>query len=152
MARSSACSIRRHDCVMVQRLSLVSLLVPGYGEAIAFYVGAMGFELVEDTKLSDAKRWVVVRPPGCAGAGLLLAQADTQEQRATIGNQAGGRVLLFLSTDDFESDHARLKQAGVDFLEEPRRESYGTVAVFRDPFGNKWDLIETCKSLAPRPS
>ena len=127
---------------MKQHISAVALLVPGYEEAIAYYVERLGFELVEDTVLSATKRWVVVAPPGNSETGLLLARADSPEQRAAIGNQAGGRVFLFLKTDDFDRDFARLKKAGVEFLEEPRLEAYGKVAVFRDAFGNKWDLIE----------
>ena len=127
---------------MKQHISALALLVPGYDEAIAYYVERLGFELVEDTVLSATKRWVVVAPPGNSGTGLLLARADSPEQRAAIGNQAGGRVFLFLKTDDFDRDFARFKKAGVELLEEPRLEAYGKVAVFRDAFGNKWDLIE----------
>jgi catechol 2,3-dioxygenase-like lactoylglutathione lyase family enzyme len=126
----------------VQRLGLVTLVVPGYDEAIAFYVDAIGFALAEDTAMGDGKRWVVVAPPGGQGASLLLARADTGAQRARIGDQTGGRVALFLSTSDFDADHTRMKAAGVEFLEEPRREPYGMVAVFADPFGNTWDLIQ----------
>lgn len=133
---------------MKQHISALALLVPGYEEAIAYYVERLGFELVEDTVLSATKRWVVVAPPGNSETGLLLARADSPEQRAAIGNQAGGRVFLFLKTDDFDRDFARLKKAGVEFLEEPRLEAYGKVAVFRDTFGNKWDLIE---ALANQP-
>ena len=133
---------------MKQHISALALLVPGYDEAIAYYVERLGFELVEDTVLSATKRWVVVAPPGNSETGLLLARADSPEQRAAIGNQAGGRVFLFLKTDDFDRDFARLKKAGVEFLEEPRLEAYGKVAVFRDTFGNKWDLIE---ALANQP-
>jgi catechol 2,3-dioxygenase-like lactoylglutathione lyase family enzyme len=137
---------------MAQHLLLVTLLVPDYDAAIAYYVGRLGFELLEDTELTDRKRWIRVRPKGLDGIALLLAKADGQDQISGIGHQAGGRVFLFLATDDFEADHARFKAAGVEFLEEPRRESYGTVAVFRDAFGNKWDLIEPCKSAAGEPS
>ena len=125
-------------------LAHVTLLVPDYDEAIAFYVGRLGFTLVEDMVLSSAKRWVTVRPPGGPEAAtlLLLACAATPEQRAAIGRQAGGRVAFFLSTDDFARDHAAFTAVGVRFLEPPRHEPYGTVAVFQDPFGNRWDLIE----------
>jgi catechol 2,3-dioxygenase-like lactoylglutathione lyase family enzyme len=135
-----------------QRIGLVSVVVPDYDEAIAFYVGKMGFILAEDTRLSDAKRWVVVKPHGAGSAGLLVAKADSPEQVDVIGQQAGGRVFLFLETDDFARDHARFIAAGIQFLESPRAEAYGTVAVFRDAFGNKWDLIETCKSRVHAPS
>ena len=127
---------------MKQNISALALLVPGYDEAIAYYVERLGFRLVEDTVLSPTKRWVVVAPPGDSQTGLLLAQADSPEQMAAIGNQAGGRVFLILKTDDFDRDFARFKKAGIEFLEDPRLEAYGKVAVFRDAFGNKWDLIE----------
>lgn len=127
---------------MTQNVSAVTLLVPDYDEAIAFYVGRLGFRLVEDTPLSTTKRWVVVSPPGSTETGLLLAQADSEDQKTAIGNQTGGRVFLILKTDDFDRDYARFKQAGIEFLEAPRTEIYGKVVVFRDAFGNKWDLIE----------
>jgi len=127
---------------MTQHLAAVALVVPDYDEAIAFYVGKLGFELVEDTRLSETKRWVLVAPPGSRETRLLLAKADGPEQRTRIGNQAGGRVFLFLHTDDFARDHAALRERGVRFLEPPRHEGYGTVAVFVDPYGNKWDLIQ----------
>lgn len=127
---------------MNQLLSLVSLLVADYDEAIAFFTRALNFELCEDTPLGDGKRWVVVRPPGGAGCGLLLARADGSTQKARIGGQAGGRVFLFLETDDFERDHARMSAAGVRFVEPPRHEAYGVVAVFEDICGNRWDLIQ----------
>jgi len=133
---------------MKQHISAVTLLVPGYDEAIAYYVGKLGFELVEDTALSATKRWVIVAPPGSGETGLLLAQADSSNQREAIGNQTGGRVFLILKTDDFDRDFARFKQAGVEFLEDPRREAYGKVVVFRDAFGNKWDLIEPLANQA----
>ena len=126
----------------MQHISAVTVVVPDYDEAIAFYVGRMGFRLVEDTALSPSKRWVVVAPPGSSETGLLLAQADSKEQNKAIGNQTGGRVFLILKTDDFDRDYAKFKQAGIEFLEEPRLEAYGKVVVFRDIFGNKWDLIE----------
>lgn len=127
---------------MPQHLSAVSIVVPDYDQALAFYVGTLGFELIEDTRLSDEKRWVLVAPPGSSECRLLLARADGSEQRAAIGNQTGGRVFLFLQTDNFARDHVTMLGKGVNFLEEPRTEAYGTVAVFQDPFGNKWDLIQ----------
>lgn len=123
------------------RLFQITLVVPDYDAAISFYRDQMGFELVEDSDLGGGKRWVVVRP-GAGGADLLLARATDDAQRAAIGNQAGGRVYLFLESENFGSDYMRLQSAGVEFLEEPRHETYGSVAVFRDPFGNKWDLVE----------
>ncbi|WP_027347184.1 VOC family protein [Hamadaea tsunoensis] len=122
-------------------ISLTKLVVRDYDEAIAFYVDALGFELREDTALPGGRRWVVVGPAG-GQAGLLLSQAGTDEQAARVGDQTGGTVGLFLSTDDFARDHARMTAAGVDFLEEPRHEAYATVAVFRDLYGNLWDLLQ----------
>ena len=122
-------------------ISLVTLVVADYDEAIGFYVDQVGFRLVEDSDQGDGKRWVVVAPPG-DGAGLLLARADGPAQVARVGDQTGGRVALFLRTSDFTSDHARMVSAGVRFVEEPRQEAYGTVAVFEDIYGNRWDLIE----------
>ncbi len=122
------------------RLALTTLVVPDYDEGIAFCVGALGFDLIEDSDRGDGKRWVVVG--GRDGGRLLLAKAATPEQSAAIGKQTGGRVGFFAHTDDFTGTRARLTAAGVNFQEEPRRESYGTVAVFSDPFGNRWDLIE----------
>ena len=129
---------------MAKRRSIaaVTLVVPDYDAAIAFYGGVLGFDIVEDTDLGGGKRWVLAAPPGGAGARLLLAKADGPDQQAAIGNQTGGRVFLFLETDDFARDHATMREAGVAFLEDSRDEPYGTVAVFADPFGNKWDLIE----------
>ncbi|WP_374469024.1 VOC family protein [Phenylobacterium sp.] len=132
---------------MPQRLSLAALLVRDYDEAIAFYVGKVGFDLVEDTDMGGGKRWVVVRPPG-SDAALLLARASGDQARA-VGDQAGGRVFLFLETDDFDRDHARMAAAGVRFLEAPRREPYGTVAVFEDLYGTKWDLIQPARAASP---
>jgi catechol 2,3-dioxygenase-like lactoylglutathione lyase family enzyme len=133
---------------MKQHISAVTLLVPAYDEAIAYYVGKLGFKLVEDTALSATKRWVVVAPPGNSETGLLLAQADSPNQQQAIGNQTGGRVFLILKTDDFDRDFARFKKAGIEFLEDPRLEAYGKVVVFRDAFGNKWDLIEPLANQA----
>ena len=125
------------------RLAQVTLLVDDYDQALGFYVGVLGFGIVEDRPMSAHKRWVVVRPPGeTGGADLLLARAATDEQRAQFGAQAGGRVAFFLTTDDFDAEHARLLRAGVRFREAPRREAYGTVAVFEDLHGNRWDLLE----------
>jgi catechol 2,3-dioxygenase-like lactoylglutathione lyase family enzyme len=123
------------------RLRTVTFVVPDYDAGIAFFVDKLGFDLVEDTPLGDRKRWVVVAPKG-GEARLLLAAADGDAQRAAIGNQAGGRVAFFLETDDFGRDHAAFAARGVTFMEAPRREDYGTVAVFRDDFGNLWDLIQ----------
>ena len=123
------------------RIGLVALVVGDYDEALSFFVERLGFELVDDTPLGGGKRWVVVGPRG-GGTALLLARAADPEQRASIGNQTGGRVAFFLETDDFAADHARLLAAGVRFLEAPRSEPYGTVAVFEDLYGNRWDLVE----------
>jgi catechol 2,3-dioxygenase-like lactoylglutathione lyase family enzyme len=127
---------------MKQHIAAVTLLVPDYDKAVAYYVGKLGFKLIEDTALSPTKRWVVVAPPGNGETGLLLAQADSANQREAVGNQTGGHVFLILKTDDFDRDFARFKQAGIEFLEDPRKEAYGKVAVFRDAFGNQWDLLE----------
>lgn len=127
---------------MKQIIGAVTLVVPDYDAAISFYVEKLGFDLVEDTKLSANKRWVLVAPKGSTETRLLLALADGDQQIAAIGNQTGGRVCLFLNTDDFDRDHQAMKSKGVMFLETPRVEPYGKVAVFEDPFGNKWDLIE----------
>lgn len=127
---------------MTQSIATIALVVRDYDEAIEFYCGLLGFALVEDTGLGGAKRWVLVAPPGGTGARLLLARADGPSQRAAIGNQTGGRVMLFLETDDFARDHARMVENGVTFLEAPRHEPYGSVAVFVDLYGNRWDLIE----------
>ena len=127
----------------MMRVGQVTVVVPDYDEAIEHYVGQLGFALVEDTRLDEHRRWVVVSPSADGrGARLLLAKANGVDQRHAIGNQAGGRVLLFLYTDAFTSDHARLVAAGVTFLEDVRHEPYGRVAVFQDRFGNRWDLLE----------
>ena len=130
---------------MSAAISLVTLVVPDYDEGIAFYVGKLGFDLLEDTDLGGGKRWVRVAPKG-AETALLLAKAATPDQQAAIGNQTGGRVGFFLKTDDFAGFYEQMLGKGVDFREEPRREPYGIVAVFADPFGNTWDLIEHRKS------
>jgi catechol 2,3-dioxygenase-like lactoylglutathione lyase family enzyme len=127
---------------MKRRIAHVALLVPGYDEAIAFYVDTLSFDLVEDTPLGGGKRWVLVRPAGQEGAALLLAEASGPLQQSRIGSQTGDRVGFFLFTDDFARDHRAMSDAGVTFLDEPRHEDYGTVAVFADPFGNKWDLLQ----------
>ena len=124
-----------------QRLSLTALLVSDYDEAIAFYVGKLGFELREDMPLASEKRWVVVAPHG-ASSGLLLAYAVGDRQNSAIGDQSGGRVFLFLETDDFMRDYPAYTERGVRFVEAPRHEPYGTVAVFEDLYGNRWDLIQ----------
>ena len=123
------------------RLVQLSLVVRDYDEAIAWYTGTLGFELLEDEPRGPGKRWVVVAPPG-GGTKVLLAQAANDAQRAAIGNQTGGRVFLFLHTDDFARDHARFSAGGARFIESPRYEEYGTVAVFEDLYGNRWDLIQ----------
>lgn len=122
------------------RLAALTLIVPDYDAAIRFFVDVLGFVLAEDVP-QPGKRWVVVEPPG-GGASIILAQPANPEQTAAMGHQGGGRVWLFLETDDFPRDHARMTAAGVLFEEAPRREPYGIVAVWRDPFGNRWDLIE----------
>lgn len=124
---------------MASRVSAITLVVPDYEAGLAFYVGQLGFRLVEDVD-QGRKRWVTVEPPG-GGTRLVLARAEGEAQRAAIGKQAGGRVFLFLQTDDFARDHAAMLAAGVTFEEAPRHEPYGSVAVWRDPFGNRWDLI-----------
>jgi catechol 2,3-dioxygenase-like lactoylglutathione lyase family enzyme len=122
------------------RFTMTTLVVPDYDAAIAFFVGGLGFDLIEDTDMGAGKRWVVVG--GDSGGRLLLAKAANDAQSAVIGNQTGGRVGFFVHTDDFAGTHARLVDAGATFEEQPRHERYGTVAVFSDPFGNRWDLIE----------
>jgi len=126
---------------VTQHISAITLLVPDYDAGIAFYVHKLGFDLLEDTRLSETKRWVRVAPKG-AQTALLLAKADGGAQVAAIGAQTGGRVSFFLHTDNFDRDYAAMTAAGITFLETPRREPYGSVVVFQDPFGNKWDLIE----------
>lgn len=143
----------------MQRIGLFTVVVREYDEAVRFYVDALGFDLIEDTALDDGKRWVVVAPSRrvsiehsearselTAGAAVLLAQAATDWQRDHIGDQTGGRVGFFLETEDFASDHSRMVAAGVRFVEGPRHEPYGTVAVFEDLYGNRWDFIERRRS------
>ena len=127
---------------MNSRIATVSLLVRDYDDAIAFYCGKLGFSLIQDTQLGNDKRWVLVAPPRGTGARLLLARADGEAQLARVGDQTGGRVGFFLETDHFARDHAAFRLRGIQFLEEPRDEPYGIVAVFEDLYGNKWDLIE----------
>ncbi|MBA3799996.1 MAG: VOC family protein [Geodermatophilaceae bacterium] len=131
---------------MSPRLAAVALVVRHYDEALAYYCGVLGFELIEDSELGNGKRWVLVAPSKQVGSGLLLAQASGADQRARVGDQTGGRVFLFLHTDDFAADHARYLDAGVRFIEEPRQETYGTVAVFEDLYGNRWDLVQPAPS------
>lgn len=131
---------------MVQSLHAVTLVVPDYDTAIAFYVTKLGFDLVQDIALAEEKRWVEVRPPGATHGSLILAKANDTQQSAAIGNQTGGRVGFFLVTDNFSRDHTVMLANGVVFEEPPRHEPYGTVAVWRDPFGNRWDLIEWTKA------
>jgi catechol 2,3-dioxygenase-like lactoylglutathione lyase family enzyme len=129
---------------MDQSLGLIALVVRDYDEALAFFVGKLGFGLVEDRLIpEEGKRWVVVRPPGSgAGAQLLLARASTPEQQARVGSQTGGRVGFFLYTDDFWRDHARYSAQGIEFVRGPSAQPYGTVAVFKDLYGNLWDFVQ----------
>ena len=127
---------------MKQSIIHISLLVKDYDEAIDFYVNKLSFTLIEDTSLSDSKRWVLVQPPGSSGCCLLLAKAAHEQQTLAIGNQSGGRVFLFLETDNFEEAYTNMLANGISFVREPVVESYGTVAVFEDLYGNLWDLIE----------
>ncbi|HKH91013.1 MAG TPA: VOC family protein [Gemmatimonadaceae bacterium] len=128
---------------MKQRIAHVALVVADYDEAIAFYTQKLHFTVVEDTyQPAQDKRWVVIAPPGSSGTTLLLARAATPEQARFVGNQAGGRVFLFLETDDFWRDHATMTAAGVSFVRPPSEQSYGTVAVFEDLYGTRWDLVQ----------
>ena len=128
---------------MIKGIKFVGIPVSDQDKALEFYTKKLGFRLVEDTYQPEQdKRWVVVAPPGSHGTSLLLARASTPEQEPFVGNQTGGRVFLFLNTDDFWRDHAKLISLGVTFVREPRNESYGTVAVFKDLYGNLWDLLE----------
>src|SRR5262249_22374761 len=128
---------------MKQSIGQVALVVREYNEAIDFYVGTLGFSLIEDTYIPEQdKRWVVVAPPGSTGSQLLLARGVGEEQSSRIGNQTGRRVFLFLNTDDFWRDYHAYKAKGVEFVREPKEESYGTVAVFKDLYGNLWDLLQ----------
>ena len=127
---------------MTQKFGYVALLVRDYDEALAFYTRSLGFHLLEDTDLGGGKRWVRVSPPGSTGTDLLLAKAVNPEQSSRIGNQTGGRVFLFLHTDDFWRDYREMTERGVKFCRPPSEEVYGTVAVFEDLYGNKWDLLQ----------
>jgi catechol 2,3-dioxygenase-like lactoylglutathione lyase family enzyme len=126
---------------MQQRIANVMLVVDDYDRAIDFFTAALGFSVLEDVPMGNGKRWVRVGPAGASGAGLVLGKASTTEQQVAIGNQTGGRVFLFLETEDFWRDYRRLEAHGARFTEEPRHETYGTVVVFEDLYGNKWDLI-----------
>ena len=139
---------------MTQSLGLVSLVVRDYDEALKFYLGKLGFELVEDTYIPEQdKRWVVVKPPGAGelGSCLLLAKASTEEQESRIGNQTGKRVFLFLYTDDCLRDYERLKHVGINFVRTPTMATYGTVAVLEDLYGNQWDLLQPNRNNRSRP-
>lgn len=125
-----------------RRIALTTLVVRDYDEAIAWYRDRLSFRLIEDTPLGGGKRWVVVAPGGDGSAALLLARADGAEQKSRVGNQTGGRVFLFLDTDDFQRDYEAMRARGVEFREAPRQEAYGTVAVFADLYGNLWDLLQ----------
>ena len=131
---------------MPQNIGYISVVVRDYDEAIAFFTQSLGFELVEDSPSTDRlgrdKRWVMVAPPGSHGTKILLARASTPEEASRVGNQTGGRVFLFLHTDDFWRDYREMTARGVKFRESPREESYGTVAVFEDLYGNTWDLLQ----------
>jgi len=127
---------------MKQQIAHVALVVKDYDEAIKFYTEKLNFTLLEDTVLSETKRWVLVGPKGADGCCLLLAKGVGEEQQSRIGNQAGGRVFLFLKTDDFWRDHKNMLDKGIQFIRDPKKEEYGTVAVFKDLYGNLWDLIE----------
>ena len=127
---------------MKQHIAHIALVVDDYDKAIQFYTQMLNFDLIEDTMLSENKRWVLVAPKGSSECKLLLARATSEEQVSRIGNQTGGRVFLFLHTDDFESNYQDLKSKGIEFVRGPSKEDYGTVAVFKDIYGNLWDLIE----------
>ena len=132
---------------MQQYLAGISLVVNDYDEAIEFYTRKLCFTLLEDTRMSETKRWVVIAPSGSTGCTLLLAKAANDAQRAAVGNQTGGRVFLFLHTDNFDRDYNQMQEAGIEFIESPRQEAYGKVVVFADLYGNRWDLIEPKKTL-----
>ncbi|MCB9305694.1 MAG: VOC family protein [Lewinellaceae bacterium] len=127
---------------MDQHIAHIAIVVDDYDDAIRFYTGKLNFKLVEDTALSDTKRWVLLSPPGSGSCHLLIAKAANDEQKSRVGNQTGGRVFLFLYTDDFYRDYETMIAKGVRFVRPPAKESYGTVAVFEDLYGNLWDLIE----------
>ena len=127
---------------MNQHLALISILVDDYDEAINFYVGKLNFSVLENTVMSETKRWVVVKPPGDGATSLLLAKAANDEQKSRVGNQTGGRVFLFLHTDNFDRDYQNMVKQGIEFVRGPVQEPYGKVAVFKDLYGNLWDFIE----------
>lgn len=127
---------------MKQYIAQFALVVKDYDEAIDFYTQKLNFELIEDTKQSEEKRWVVVKPKGATETAILLAKASNQEQESRVGNQTGGRVFLFLYTDDFWREYNQMQEKGIKFIREPKEEIYGTVAVFEDLYGNLWDLLE----------
>jgi catechol 2,3-dioxygenase-like lactoylglutathione lyase family enzyme len=137
------------DSPPLQQIATVALVVRDYDEALAYYTGVLGFLCIEDTDLGGGKRWVLVAPAGGRGARLLLAEAASPEQAAHIGDQTGGRVFLFLETDDFSRDFKAMSAQDVAFIEAPREEPYGTVAVFADLYGNRWDLIQPKGRAAP---
>jgi lactoylglutathione lyase len=134
---------------MAQHIGGVALLVADYDEAKSFYCDLLGFALIEDMPLPDGKRWLLVSPPGATETRLLLAKAASPEQQQAVGNQTGGRVFLFLQTDDFWRDYRSMQTKGVHFCEEPRTESYGTVVVFEDLYGNRWDLLQRSAPASP---
>ena len=133
----------------MQTLGHVALVVRDYDEALAFFTGTLNFRVVEDTRLSEDKRWVLIAPPGSQGTSMLLARAATPEQATRIGNQTGGRVFLFLHTDDFWRDYHEMTARKVKFVREPKEEPYGTIAVFEDLYGNLWDLLQLRATSAP---
>ena len=127
---------------MKQYIAQFALVVKDYDEAIDYYTKKLNFELIEDTKQSEEKRWVLVKPKGSSETAILLAKAVNEEQKSQVGNQTGGRVFLFLYTDNFWRDYNQMQEKGIKFIKEPKEESYGTVAVFEDLYGNLWDLLE----------
>ena len=146
MARDPFClDLKQIFQVMKQHIAHIALVVDDYDEAIQFYTKKLNFTLKEDTVLSETKRWVIVTPPGSDGCSLLLAKAANDEQKVRVGNQTGGRVFLFLHTDDLQRDYKSMKEQGISFVREPAIEEWGTVAVFEDLYGNLWDLIEPSK-------
>ncbi len=141
--RASSTSTTVHNgAILPQHLARIALLVRDYDEAIAWYTGRLGFHLLEDARLDASKRWVVVSPPGASETAFILARAATPEQESAVGRQGGGRVFLFLHTDDFARDYAAYLSRGVTFIEAPRDEVYGRVVVFEDVYGNRWDLVQ----------
>ena len=134
---------------MKKHIGAISLLVRDYDEAISYYVDKLGFRLMEDTDMGNGKRWILITPHASTDACILLAKASSPEQLSRVGDQTGGRVFLFLHTDNFQREYEAMHSKGVRFLEEPRHESYGTVVVFEDLYGNKWDLLEMKSALLP---